>query len=234
MNGNTPKLADNGWIPKTTQSKTKVFSGRKTSAFSRDEKFPSLTDLCIHVLQANIEHIYECGDIPFYVLKPVLERAKAEDLMRIEEYNQYLVTETGELWQKIVQKHFPKGEREEFESYREMYERLVDERERKFNSMMGKFADKYQNLKTSNRQTKLAYVDSVAKPPRGVKRAQEKNGTINSFNKKANRGAPSSASSSSHRDERSSSSTAAKKPKIAPMMAKTMKMARGLKTGFRR
>lgn len=96
MNGNTPKLADNGWIPKTTQSKTKVFSGRKTSAFSRDEKFPSLTDLCIHVLQANIEHIYECGDIPFYVLKPVLERAKAEDLMRIEEYNQYLVTETGQ------------------------------------------------------------------------------------------------------------------------------------------
>ena len=96
MNGNTPKLADNGWIPKTTQSKTKVFSGRKTSAFSRDEKFPSLTDLCIHVLQDNVRHIYECGDIPFYVLKPVMERAKAEDLMRIEEYNQYLVTETGQ------------------------------------------------------------------------------------------------------------------------------------------
>ena len=96
MNGNTPKLADNGWIPKTTQSKTKVFSGRKTSAFSRDEKFPSLTDLCIHVLQDNVRHIYECGDIPFYILKPVMERAKAEDLMRIEEYNQYLVTETGQ------------------------------------------------------------------------------------------------------------------------------------------
>ena len=96
LNGNTPKLADNGWIPKTTQSKTKVFSGRKTSAFSRDEKFPSLTELCIHVLQDNVKHIYECGDIPFYVLKPVLERAKPDDLMRIEEYNQYLVTETGQ------------------------------------------------------------------------------------------------------------------------------------------
>ena len=143
---------------------------------------------------------------------------------------------SGELWQKIVQKHFPKGEREEFESYREMYERLVDERERKFHSLMGKFGDKYQNLKTNNRQTKLAYVDSVAKPPRGVKRAQEKNGTINSFNKKANRGSMSggASSASSSRDDRSSSSTAAKKPKIAPMMAKTMKMARGLKTGFRR
>ena len=130
-----------------------------------------------------------------------------------------------------MQKHFPKGEREEFESYREMYERLVEERERKFNSMMGKFADKYQNIKTNNRQTKLAYVDSVAKPPRGVKRAQEKNGTTNSFNKKRNM--QTSGPSSGAREERSSSS-APKKPKIAPMMAKTMKMARGLKTGFRR
>ena len=149
-------------------------------------------------------------------------------------YFDYLITIScifsGELWQKIVQKHFPKGDREEYESYREMYERLVEERERKFNSMMGKFADKYQNLKSNNRQTKLAYVDSVAKPPRGVKRAQEKNGTINSFNKKANRGSTVGSGSSS----RESSSSAAKKPKIAPMMAKTMKMARGLKTGFRR
>ena len=141
---------------------------------------------------------------------------------------------SGELWQKIVQKHFPKGEREEFESYREMYERLVEERERKFNSMMGKFADKYQNLKTNNRQTKLAYVDSVAKPPRGVKRAQEKNGTVNSFNKKHNMHSGSTPRASGSRDDRSSGGSAPKKPKIAPMMAKTMKMARGLKTGFRR
>ena len=116
-----------------------------------------------------------------------------------------------------------------------MYERLVEERERKFNSMMGKFADKYQNIKTNNRQTKLAYVDSVAKPPRGVKRAQEKNGTTNSFNKKQNMTPGSRGSSGAAREERSSSSSSApKKPKIAPMMAKTMKMARGLKTGFRR
>ena len=95
MNGSAPRLAEESWIPKFSNQKTKVFSGRKTSAFSRDEKFPSLKDLCIHVLQDNVKHIYECGNLDFYVLKPVLERTKPEDLMRIEEYNPYLMSETG-------------------------------------------------------------------------------------------------------------------------------------------
>ena len=100
MNGSGPRLAEESWIPKFSQSKTKVFSGRKTSAFSRDEKFPSLKELCIHVLQDNVKHIYECGNLDFYVLKPVLERAKPEDLMRIEEYNPYLMSETGNLFMR--------------------------------------------------------------------------------------------------------------------------------------
>ena len=37
---------------------------------------------------------------------------------------------------------------------------------------MGKVQNSYHSIKTNNKQTKLAYVDSVAKPPRGVKRAQ--------------------------------------------------------------
>ena len=114
-----------------------------------------------------------------------------------------------------------------------MYERLVQEREEKYNNLMGKFQNSYANLKTSNRQTKLAYVDTVAKPPRGVKRAQERNGIVTpvgtSFDK-----VKKARISNVRSETASSSSSAAKKPKIAPMMAKTMKMARGLKTGFRR
>ena len=113
-----------------------------------------------------------------------------------------------------------------------MYERLIQEREAKLDKLMGTVRNSYANLKTNNKQTKLAYVDSVVKPPRGVKRAQEKNGTFTPTGtpldkvKKARMAPP--------RSEGSSGSSAAKKPKMSPMMAKTMKMARGLKTGFRR
>ena len=114
--------------------------------------------------------------------------------------------------------------------------------------------------KDNHRKTKLAYVDGVAKAPRNIIRAQEKNGTgsgsgsgfasgssslSSSFQPKKYSG-PSSASSKPTSQPSSSGSgsasvsvpappaAAAKKPKVAPMMAKTLKMVRGLKVNFRR
>ena len=126
-----------------------------------------------------------------------------------------------------------------------MYERQVQERDEKYEKLMGKFATSYASLKTNNRQTKLTYIDSAAKVPRGVKRAQEKNGTfipmVGSSReakniglvKKARMTAPGSANTASAPSAREPS--APKKSRVAPMMAKTLKLARGLKTGgFRR
>jgi len=201
-------------------------------AFSRDEKFPTLQDLTVHVLQDNVGRIDECGNLPYYVLKPILERGKPEDLMRIEDCNPRLMEDTGDLWEKIVKRHFPRGQRDEYESYREMYERLIQEREEKLDKLMGKVQNSYHSLKTNNKQTKLAYVDSVAKPPRGVKRAQEKNGTFIPTGTSLDK--VKKARSSNPREPNPMTTTTAKKPKVAPLMAKTFKMARGLKTGFRR
>ena len=139
------------------------------------EKFPSLIQLCVHVLQDNVSRIDECGNLPYEMLKPILERGKPEDILRIEDYNPRLMEDTGGLWEQIVNRHFPRGDRQEFESYREMYERQVQEREEKYEKLMGKFATSYASLKTNNRQTKMTYIDSAPKVPRGVKRAQEKN-----------------------------------------------------------
>ena len=52
-------------------------------------------------------------------------------IIQIEEYNPYLLEDTGELWERFVRKNFPKGEREEMETWREMFERCTEERERK-------------------------------------------------------------------------------------------------------
>jgi len=237
---------------KSDRNRTAVYSGRKTSAFSQHEKFPSLIQLCVHVLQDNVSRIDECGNLPYEMLKPILERGKPEDMMRIEDYNPRLMEDTGDLWEKIVKRHFNKGVRQEFESYREMYERSIQERDEKYEKLMGKFATSYASLKTNNRQTKLTYIDSAAKVPRGVKRAQEKNGTfipmVGSSReakniglvKKARMTAPGSANTASAPRATQSAPSARepsgpKKSRVAPMMAKTLKLARGLKTGgFRR
>ena len=37
---------------------------------------PRLYDMCILVLQENVDEIGECGSLPFDVLEPILRRAK--------------------------------------------------------------------------------------------------------------------------------------------------------------
>merc|ERR1712008_252120 len=135
----------------------------------------ALLSILAERLRPFLSMIDECGNLPYEMLKPILERGKPEDMMRIEDYNPRLMEDTGDLWEKIVKRHFNKGVRQEFESYREMYERSIQERDEKYEKLMGKLATSYASLKTNNRQTKLTYIDSAAKVPRVIKRAQEKN-----------------------------------------------------------
>ena len=159
-------------------------------------------------------------------------RRKYDTSRRKALYNAFL----GELWEKIVKRRFPKGRREEMETFREQYERSIQEEKEKLDKLMGRVQNSYNSLKTNQKQTKVAYVDSVAKPPRGVKRAQEKHGTFipvgSSLDKiKKARISKAGAAGISGGNPREN---ATKKPKVAPLMAKTFKMARGLKSGFRR
>ena len=204
-----------------------VYSGAKRTGYFGS--VPSLQEICIHVLQENVDSIAECGGLPYSLLKPILERASPATLMEIEECNPDLMEDTGELWERFVRKSFPRSQREEMETWREVYERCTMEREQKMDKLMNKVKDKYTNLDQSKKKTKLAYVDAVAKPPRGVRRAQERNGIF------AQVGAPHKKGSErtkavAVREHMSSG----KKPKVAPMMAKTLKMMKGFKTGFRR
>jgi hypothetical protein len=107
------------------------------------------------------------------------------------------------------------------------------------------FVDAIFQVKDNERKTKLAYVDGVAKAPRNFQRAQDKNGTGAVVSTQAMRkltGPPPLPKSA--REVGSSGGggggasagppAASKKPKVAPMMAKTLKMVRGLKVNFRR
>lgn len=214
---------------KAKKTRSVVYSGTKRSAFAK--RVPSLYELAVHVLQENVDLIDEVGHADYNMMQPILERAKPETLLHIENCNPRFMEDTGKLWERICHKHFPKESRVEFESWREMYERCTAERAAKLDKLAAKVSNSYKDLKNNQSQTRLAFVDVVAKPPRGVKRAQAKNGTGLAVGaplelaKQKNKRTASTASASTSRD---------KKPKVAPMMAKTLKLARGLKAGFRR
>lgn len=219
-----------------------MYSGVKRSAF---KDVPSLQDLCIHLLQEKVDRIEQCGGLPYELLEPILVRASPTTLMNIEECNQYLMEDTGVLWEKHCRKDFPRASREEFESYREMYERCKVERAEKLEQLTAKMTNSYKKIKEDQRKTKVAFVGGIVKAPKSVVKRQER--TINGGESSASVNArPSNAlpGGSAKRGRPplpiggggggGGGASSSKKPKIAPMMAKTLKLARGLKGGFRR
>ncbi|CAO1443299.1 unnamed protein product [Diamesa serratosioi] len=154
-------------------NRTKVFSGNKQQQRS---DIPSLFEMCIRILQENIDGLEVTGGIPFDILRPVLERAKPNQLANIEYYNPYLVEESDVLWEPHCKRKFRTKKREEMEAWREMYERCLIEDEEKL-AKLTKNIKKHQETSIPVQKTKLAYVDQMVKAPRDMRRRQEINGT---------------------------------------------------------
>ncbi|XP_038151977.1 elongin-A [Cyprinodon tularosa] len=240
---------DAGFTGKRFNSKMSVYSGSKTSYLPR---MMTLYEQCIRVLQNNIDSIAEVGGVPFEILEPVLKRCTPEQLYRIEESNQCFTEDSDELWKSHCQRDFKRESPQEFESWREMYLRLHDEREERLKLLTQNISSAHAN-KPKGRQVKMAFVNSVAKPPRDVRRRQEKFGTSSGSTTASTAAASpikirpassdhfseSSSSSSSQVSAPASSSRSSATPggggavhpgrekpqvkKIAPMMAKTIK-----------
>ncbi|XP_075886457.1 elongin-A [Nelusetta ayraudi] len=239
---------DTGFTGKRFNSKMVVYSGSKTAYLPR---MMTLYEQCIRVLQNNIDSIAEVGGVPFEILEPVLERCTPEQLYRIEQSNQWFTEDSDELWMRHCQRDFKRESPQEYESWREMYLRLHDEREERLKMLTQNISSAHAN-KPKGRQVKMAFVNSVAKPPRDVRRRQERFGTTSGASTSAstiaaapirvrpvmmdNSGDPSRPSSSQSDPSPSLSRSTAppmvagnaarERPqvkKIAPMMAKTIK-----------
>ncbi|XP_032674823.1 transcription elongation factor B polypeptide 3 [Odontomachus brunneus] len=214
--------------------RTKVYSGNKVGYTS----VPSLCELSMRVLIENIDALEFTGGVPYDIIKPVLERATPDQLFTLEHYNPYLIEDTGTLWQFHCNREFRNKERQEMESWREMYMRCLDEREAKLKTLT---ANIKQSIDKSVpvRSAKLAYVDNVVKPPRNVLKKQAKYGTANdtpatvsSIKKKlASGGGANNATnivvpSPAISRFKMSTSNSVKKTK-APLMAKALQLVKG-------
>ncbi|KAM4679691.1 elongin-A-like isoform 6-T7 [Amazona ochrocephala] len=113
-------------------SKMQVYSGSKPACLS---KMLTLYEQCIRVLQNNIDSLHEVGGVPFEILEPVLTRCTPEQLLRVEECNPTFTEECDRLWKKHCQRDFKSKSLLEYESWREMYLRLFNQREEKLKTL---------------------------------------------------------------------------------------------------
>ncbi|NXO74342.1 ELOA1 protein, partial [Phainopepla nitens] len=152
-------------------SKMQVYSGSKAVCLS---KMLTLYEQCVRMLHNNIELLQEAGGVPFEILEPVLTRCTPEQLFQIEKCNLF-IEETDHLWKKHCQRDFKNESILEYESWREMYWRLFNQREEKL-KILTKNILSAQSEKPKGRQVKMAYVTGAAKPPRNICRQQEIHG----------------------------------------------------------
>lgn len=153
-------------------NRTRVFSGNRVA-----RSVPSLFEMCIRVLQENIEFLECTGGVPFDILRPVLDRAKPEQLCNIEYYNSYLLDDSDVLWEPHCKRKFRTRQRLEMESWRDMYERCTREDDEKLSRLTQNIKQHQETTSNGVQKTKMAFVDSMVKPPRGIMRKQEQFGT---------------------------------------------------------
>ncbi|XP_068624864.1 transcription elongation factor B polypeptide 3-like [Battus philenor] len=152
--------------------RTKVYSGNKVLG-----KIPTLYEMCVHILQEHIDALEFTGGVPYEILKPVVDKATPQQLFMLEHYNPYLMEDTDHLWQKFCEKHFRNKQRQEMETWREMYMRCQEEQEHRLKSLTANIKIAQEAKKAPIKQTKMAYVDTVVKPPRNILRKQALHGT---------------------------------------------------------
>lgn len=66
------------------RGRTTVFAGSKQSSCDHVQK---LETLCIQKLLNNVSRIEHVGDVPYYILKPLLLQLPLDHLRRIESFN---------------------------------------------------------------------------------------------------------------------------------------------------
>lgn len=220
--------------------RTKVYSGVKSGVL---QQVPSLHELCIRFLQKNIDGLEYTGGVPFDILRPILDRATPEQLSLFEHFNPYIMDDSDCLWQQHCQRKFKAHKRLEMETWREMFYRCMNEQEALLNRLTKNIKES-QSVAIPVRQTKLAYVDSMVKPPRSVIKKQNQFGThkkliatpaarVEALSTMATNigriGDTRLKTSASVRDTAQAVAPpiAVVKPKKAPLMAKTLQLMKG-------
>ncbi|CAH2255840.1 jg7136 [Pararge aegeria aegeria] len=229
-----PHFTDENAMSAAISSKnqrTKVYSGNKVIG-----KITSLYEMCVHVLQEHIDALEYTGGVPYEILKPVVDRATPQQLFMLEHYNPYLMEDTDHLWQKFCEKSFRNKKRQEYESWREMYMRCQEEQEIRLKSLTTNIRIAQEAKKAPIKQTKMAYVDSVVKPPRNILKKQAQHGTAFAATASpAARVAALAAAPNVLKGGRATPapvltpSSSALKPKKAPLMQKALQFMRGRK-----
>jgi len=104
-----------------------IYSGKRTLRTN----IPSLQDLCVETLKDHVDDTCRkhFNLLPYDVVKPIIDLATPEQLYCMVDNNPNYADDIEPLWQHFCALHFKDAERDECESYYELYWRKFNEKE---------------------------------------------------------------------------------------------------------
>ncbi|PNI70175.1 ELOA2 isoform 2 [Pan troglodytes] len=206
-----PKFREEAAFPgRRVNAKMPVYSGSRPAC---QLQVPTLRQQCVQVLRNNPDALRDVGEVPYWVLEPVLEGWRPDQLYRRKKDNHALVRETDELRRIHCFQDFKEEKPQENKTWREQYLRLRDAPEQRLRVMTTNIRSARGN-NPNGREAKMICFKSVAKTPYDTSRRQEKsagdadpeNGEIKPASKPAGSSHTPSSQSSSDGGRDSSSS----------------------------
>lgn len=134
----------------------------------------SLKDLCIQVAQKHVHDIDDIGDCPFELVKPILEKARPEHLIDLEEKSPHLKVDTQPLWKDHVLRDFglelqKRNILNNIDDWRGLYGKLKKKRNAHYNVASAKLRSAYTKLEQSKQNKRIVPLEReprAARPPK--------------------------------------------------------------------
>lgn len=73
----------------------------------RKRKLPKLLEICTKQCIQSVNFLFDVGNTPFHLLKPILQKMNAKQLQQVEAKSPQIMPESDMLWSALVEKEFP-------------------------------------------------------------------------------------------------------------------------------
>ncbi|CAI5444794.1 unnamed protein product [Caenorhabditis angaria] len=144
---------------KPRKDRQKVYAGRKKS-----EEYQIRFNICDGIISSNLRYH---GAIPYQIIKPTLLKCNLEDLKLALDKNQYLAEDADEIFEEMVKTEFPEyknREKKENSTWKQLFEKLLKRREEKENSKLEIITERIAKAQQKNNTQRKTMLIDVFNP----------------------------------------------------------------------
>jgi hypothetical protein len=158
-------------FPLQTQSLGRITNSTAMSnnqVVDRNPFIPTLRASALRLCIINANNFVSLGDLPFILVKPILQACSATQLVLLEDQSPHLREDTQEIWYRHTTERFrSQFDKQENEDWRDVYERLKFDESERLKNATARLRAKNGKLKEEKLAKQIVVIDPKKTPVKG-------------------------------------------------------------------